>query len=119
MTGRAAGDESEDVVPLAEVTARTGLTAHTLRYYEQEGLLPPVARTSGGRRRYRQIDLDRLSFLLRLRASGMSIATMRRFAELRGEGEAGRPGRLALLLTHRSDVHRRLTLLRDNLAVND
>jgi len=52
-----------DVVPLAEVSARTGLSAYTLFYYEQEGLLPRVARSSGGQRRYRQVDLDRLAFL--------------------------------------------------------
>ena len=107
------------VVPLSEVSARTGLSAYTLRYYEQEGLLPRVARSPGGQRRYRQVDLDRLWFLLRLRDTGMSIATMRRFAELRREGEAGRAGRLALLLDHRSTVRQRLTLLRENLVAID
>jgi DNA-binding transcriptional MerR regulator/catechol 2,3-dioxygenase-like lactoylglutathione lyase family enzyme len=108
-----------DVVPLAEVSARTGLSAYTLRYYEQEGLLPRVARSSGGQRRYRQVDLDRLGFLLRLRDTGMPIATMRRFAELRREGETGRAGRLALLLEHRSAVRQRLVRLGQNLVAID
>jgi len=107
------------VIPLAEVSARTGLSAYTLRYYEQEGLLPRVARSSGGQRRYRQVDLDRLWFLLRLRNTGMPIATMRRFAELRREGESGRAARLSLLLDHRSAVRQRLALLRENLVVID
>jgi DNA-binding transcriptional MerR regulator/catechol 2,3-dioxygenase-like lactoylglutathione lyase family enzyme len=111
--------EGSDVVPLAEVSARTGLSAYTLRYYEQEGLLPPVVRSSGGHRRYRQIDLDRLGFLLRLRDTGMSIATMRRFADLRRDGEAGRAGRLALLLEHRTAVRERVALLRENLVAID
>jgi DNA-binding transcriptional MerR regulator/catechol 2,3-dioxygenase-like lactoylglutathione lyase family enzyme len=107
------------VLPVAEVSARTGLSTYTLRYYEQEGLLPRVARSSGGQRRYRQVDLDRLWFLLRLRDTGMPIATMRRFAALRREGEAGRAGRLALLLEHRSTVRQRLVLLRQNLVAID
>jgi DNA-binding transcriptional MerR regulator/catechol 2,3-dioxygenase-like lactoylglutathione lyase family enzyme len=106
-------------VPVAEVSARTGLSAYTLRYYEQEGLLPRVERSSGGQRRYRQIDLDRLGFLLRLRDTGMSIATMRRFAELRREGEAGRAGRLALLPEHRSAVRQRVAVLGQNLLAID
>lgn len=78
-----------------------------------------MARSSGGQRRYRQVDLDRLSFLLHLRATGMPISTMRRFAALRRHGEAGRPARLALLLEHRSEVRRRVVLLRENLTAID
>ena len=111
--------DDDGALPLAAVTARTGLSATTLRYYEKEGLLPPVPRAPGGQRRYRQVDLDRLSLLLRLRATGMSVATMRRFAELRRAGEPGRPGRLAVLLEHRAAVRRRVDLLRENLVVID
>jgi DNA-binding transcriptional MerR regulator/catechol 2,3-dioxygenase-like lactoylglutathione lyase family enzyme len=114
------GTSAEDAfVPLADVVARTGLSADTLRYYEREELLPPVARSAAGQRRYTQRDLDRLSFLLHLRATGMPVATMRRFAALRRDGEAGRPGRLALLFTHRAVVRRRVELLRQNLHVID
>ncbi|TFV48968.1 MerR family transcriptional regulator [Blastococcus sp. TF02A_35] len=112
-------DDADPGMALAVVTARTGLSADTLRYYEREGLLPPVARSPGGRRRYRQVDLDRLAFLLRLRATGMPIATMRRFAELRRHGEAGRAGRLAMLLEHRAEVRRRVGLLGENLRAID
>jgi DNA-binding transcriptional MerR regulator/catechol 2,3-dioxygenase-like lactoylglutathione lyase family enzyme len=110
---------ADEVIPLAEVSARTGLSAYTLRYYEQEGLLPKVARSSGGQRRYRQLDLDRLWFLLRLRDTAMPIATMRRFAELRREGESGWAARLSLVLDHRSAVRQRLALLRENLVAID
>lgn len=109
----------EAVVPVGEVTAQTGLSADTLRYYERQGLLPPVARSSGGKRRYTQVDLDRLSFLLTLRGTGMSIATMRQFAALRRQGETGRPARLALLLEHRAAVRTRVELLRRNLHAID
>lgn len=70
-------------VSVGVVTTLTGLSVDTLRYYERQGLIPSVARTPGGQRRYAQKDLPRLSFLLNLRATGMPIATMRRFVQLR------------------------------------
>lgn len=73
----------------------------------------------GGQRRYSTTDLHRLSFLLNLRATGMSIATMRQFAILRQCGEAGRPARLALLLEHRVAVRKRVDALRLNLHAVD
>ncbi|GAA3507745.1 hypothetical protein FHR32_007255 [Streptosporangium album] len=46
-------------VSIAEAARRTGVSVHTLRYYERAGLVvTPVGRTVGGRRRYRQLDLD-------------------------------------------------------------
>lgn len=110
---------AEEAVPVGEVTTLTGLSADTSRFYERQGLIPPVGRTPGGQRRYAQKDLDRLSFLLNLRATGMPIATMRRFAELRQESETARPARLALLLEHRSTVREHVAALRRNLHVID
>ena len=104
---------------MSVATARTGLSADTMRYYERQGLLPPVARSGGGQRRYMQVDLDRLSFLMTLRETGMSIAVMRQFAALRRQGEAGRPARLSMLLKHQSTVRARLDLLHRNLHAID
>lgn len=59
---------------IAEVADRTGLTAHTLRYYERDDLLlRPVARDSGGRRVYDDEDLGWIRMLTCLRATGMPI----------------------------------------------
>jgi DNA-binding transcriptional MerR regulator len=66
----------------AEAAEHTGLSVDTLRYYEREGILPAVARTSGGRRAYTAGDLARLDFLRCLRDTGMPIAKLRRYAEL-------------------------------------
>lgn len=109
----------EDLVAIAEVVARTGLSADTLRFYERAALLPAIARTSGGQRRYSARDIERIAFLLRLRDTGMPLAVMRRFADLRREGEAGRPRRLAMLLEHRRAVGQRLEDLRANLRAID
>jgi DNA-binding transcriptional MerR regulator len=64
----------------------SGLTAHTLRYYEQIGLIAPVDRQSGARR-YNADDMRWLDFLVRLRATGMSMRDMQRYAQLRRQGE--------------------------------
>ena len=71
---------------IAEVAERTGLTAHTLRYYERIGLIAAVSRAPGGQRRYASADLDWLAFLLRLRETGMPIQGMQAFARLRSQG---------------------------------
>eukprot|EP01042_Synura_sphagnicola_P015488 gene15489-19614_t len=55
------------LLTIAEVAKRTGLTAHTLRYYERAGLIAPVARAPGGQRRYAASDMEWIGFLLRLR----------------------------------------------------
>lgn len=105
---------------IAEVAALSGLSAHTLRYYERIGLLDPVARVHGGQRRYDADDLAWLAFLQRLRATGMPIRDMHRFAELRRRGDATIAERCALLEAHSDEVLERLAdLQRDLRAVTD
>ena len=71
---------------IQQVAERTGLSAHTLRYYERAGLLDPVGRAESGRRRYAAANLAWLDFLTRLRATGMPIRQMQEFAALRRRG---------------------------------
>jgi DNA-binding transcriptional MerR regulator len=92
------------VSSIAEAAEATGLSAHTLRYYERAGLLEPVDRNEGGHRRYRESDLELIRFLSRLRATGMPIRDVRRYAELMKAGDATTEDRLALLETHREAV---------------
>ncbi len=65
-----------------EVATRTGLSAHTLRYYERAGLIAHVARAPGGQRRYAVSDMDWIGFLLRLRTTHMPIRQMQQSAEV-------------------------------------
>ena len=67
---------------IAEAAERSGLSAHTLRYYERIGLIHPVERDPGGHRRYGHDDLEWLAFLTRLRRTGMPIRQMVEYAEL-------------------------------------
>lgn len=62
---------------ITEVCARTGLSPRTVRYYEEIGLLPDVRRRAGGRRIYDADALERLGFISRLKALGLSLAEIR------------------------------------------
>jgi DNA-binding transcriptional MerR regulator len=107
-------------VTIAEAARRTGVSVHTLRYYERAGLVvSPVDRTSGGRRRYRELDLKWIIICTKLRATGMPIRGLRRYAELVAAGPGNEPERLALLESHRADVLARLAEIQENLKVID
>jgi DNA-binding transcriptional MerR regulator len=109
-----------DGLSIAEAARRTGVSVHTLRYYERAGLVvAPVGRTAAGRRRYRQLDLDWITICTRLRATGMPIKAIRRYAELVAAGSGNESDRLALLETHRSDVVAQLAELEESLKLID
>ncbi len=92
-----------DTLTIRETALRTGLTTHTLRYYERLGLII-VARSASGHRRYRKSDLEWIQVLICLRDTGMPIQRMIEFAKLVREGESTIPNRVALLKTHRGEV---------------
>jgi DNA-binding transcriptional MerR regulator len=105
---------------IAEAADRTGVSAHTLRYYERAGLVvTDVDRTAGGRRRYHQLDLDWILVCTRLRATGMPIKTIRRYAELVSAGRGNEEERLALLEAHRTEVLAQLADVQENLRLID
>jgi DNA-binding transcriptional MerR regulator len=105
---------------IAEAARRTGVSVHTLRYYERAGLVvTPVDRTHGGRRRYHQLDLDWITVCTKLRATGMPIKTIRRYAQLVSAGPGNEQERLALLEAHRVDVTAKLAELQENLKLID
>lgn len=104
---------------ISEVEARTGLTQHTLRWYERIGLMPHVDRSHSGQRRFTDQDLGWLAFVGKLRATGMSVADMVRYAELVREGEHTTEQRRELLERTREEVRARITELNDALGVLD
>ncbi|MEV5238204.1 MerR family transcriptional regulator [Streptomyces cinnamoneus] len=111
--------EGRDRFTISEVAAYTGLSAHTLRWYERIGLMPHVDRSHTGQRRYTSRDLDWLDFVGRLRLTGMPVADMVRYAELVRRGDETFAEREQLLSAHRDDVRRRITELRSTLDVLD
>jgi DNA-binding transcriptional MerR regulator len=110
--------DPEAGMTIAEAARRTGVSVHTLRYYERAGLVvTTVERTDGGRRRYRQQDLYWISICTKLRATGMPIRTIRRYAQLVSAGPGNEQERLALLEAHRAEVTAKIAELQENLQL--
>ncbi|MDX3689449.1 MerR family transcriptional regulator [Streptomyces europaeiscabiei] len=111
--------DGQDRYTISEVVDLTGLTAHTLRWYERIGLMPHIDRSHTGQRRYRNRDLDWLDLVGKLRLTGMPVADMVRYAELVREGDHTYSERFELLKTTRQDVLSRIAELQDTLNVLD
>jgi DNA-binding transcriptional MerR regulator len=97
---------------IEEAAHRTGITTHTLRYYERIGLLDPVGRAPSGHRRYTEGDIGLIEFLTCLRQTGMPIRGMQHFMELARAGDGTIPDRVAALVDHREALAEQLALLR-------
>jgi DNA-binding transcriptional MerR regulator len=102
---------------IGQVAETIGVSTHTLRYYEQAGLIRAVGRTQAGHRLYSPADLDWLLFLTRLKATGMPISGMQAFAALRAQGQPTVGARRELLVAHRDAVLARIAELQSNLGV--
>ncbi|WP_276809808.1 MerR family transcriptional regulator [Castellaniella defragrans] len=102
----------ESHLTIDDVAKCTGLTAHTLRYYERVGLIAPIGRAPGGQRRYVASDMAWIEFLLRLRTTHMPIGKMQAFAKLRGVGDATVPDRRRMLEDHLTEVLSEIELMR-------
>ncbi|MFP8906450.1 MULTISPECIES: MerR family transcriptional regulator [Streptomyces] len=111
--------DGRDRYTISEVASITGLSAHTLRWYERIGLMPHIDRSHTGQRRFTNRDLDWLAFVGKLRLTGMPVADMVRYAELVRAGDHTFEERQELLRATREDVRRRIDELRGTLAVLD
>ena len=94
-------------------SALTGLSVHTLRYYEQEGLLTP-RRSAGNRRVYTEEDVAWTAFLLRLKDTGMPLREIQRFARLRAQGERTAAARLDMLIDHQRRLQGQILQLQEH-----
>ena len=93
---------------IQEVSRKTGLSAHTLRYYEKEGLLGVVERSRSGFRQYTDADLEVLGGICCLKNTGMSLQEIARFLALSREGDRTLRQRVELLQAHRNEVLTRM-----------
>ena len=100
---------------IQDVSKKTGLTAHTLRYYEKEGLITGVERSQGGIRQYTDEDLERLGLIRCLKNTGMSIQEIARFVQLTHEGDHTLEERVELLREHREKVLERMAEMQEHL----
>ncbi|NMO98253.1 MerR family transcriptional regulator [Paenibacillus lemnae] len=100
----------------------TGLSVHTLRYYERIGLMDPIPRAKNGHRVYQEHDFEWIVLLAKLRSTGMPIVLMQRFADMMRLGDSGIPKRRKLLEDHQQKlieqaqtIHQTLDILRDKI----
>jgi DNA-binding transcriptional MerR regulator len=87
-----------------QTAEKTGLSEHTIRYYERIGLIPSIRRAENGHRRYSENDIGWIEFLKCLRSTGMPITEMQRYVELQQKGDSTLHDRLALLEAHRRRI---------------
>ena len=72
---------------ISDVAKQTGLSIHTLRYYEKEGVLKNIHRNPSGRREYDHRDLEWLTWIKRLKSTGMPLNQIKEFSSLRQQGD--------------------------------
>lgn len=107
---------SRDGLTVQETAERTGLSEHTLRYYERAGLLTAVRRDgSSGHRRYSPDDVARVSTLACLRATGMPLEQMRRYFTLAARGRSAAHELRALLEQQEGALDERMQAMQRHL----
>ena len=89
---------------ISEAAKITGLTAATLRYYESEGLIPPVTRKNGGVRDYQQYDLGWIDFIKCMRSAGMSVDSLIEYTTLFRNGTQSDEARKNILIRERDQL---------------
>ncbi|UXN04228.1 MerR family transcriptional regulator [Bartonella sp. HY406] len=104
---------------IGELAQRSGLSCHTIRYYERIGLLPYADRDGGGQRDYDKTILTWVCFLKNLKATGMPLAQMLEYATLRDKGDASITERRQKLEQHRKKVAQDIKQLQENLQLLD
>lgn len=104
---------------IREVSQMTSLSVDTLRWYERQGLLPVVARTTSGRRRYSDDAVQFVRLVQALRRTGMSICDVRQFVQPRAEREDSHRQRMDLLVHQRALVHQQIDQVAQSLSLID
>lgn len=110
-------DILKDRLTIQEVAQVTGLSAHTLRYYERVGLIHPIDREQNTHRRYTTNDVGWIDFLTKLRATGMSIKDMQKYAELQRRGDETLAERVEMLKSLRDKVEAHMDELSEHLKL--
>jgi len=102
---------TSNVLTIGQLAQLSGLTTHTIRYYESAGVLKPSIRAANGHRRYQQSDVLWIEFVLKLKLAGMPLEQIRQYADLRAQGEATLQQRMSMLKLHRDRLAARMAEL--------
>ncbi|GGG61063.1 MerR family transcriptional regulator [Paenibacillus radicis (ex Gao et al. 2016)] len=104
---------------IKEASERLGCPAHTIRYYEKEGLLPFIKRDEHGNRLFEQQDLHWIKLMTCFRATGMPVAALKKIVDLAIAGPQTIPERRLLLENHKQELKRRQQELDDAFEAVD
>lgn len=102
---------------IGELGSAAGVSAKTIRYYEQIGLLPEPARADNGYRDYGEDAIERLGFIRDAQATGLTLTEIASILDMRDRGEQTCSHVIALLEQHMADVDRRIEQLQQTRAV--
>jgi DNA-binding transcriptional MerR regulator len=102
---------------ISQLSEETGLSIHTLRYYEKEGILPPVRRNENGTRVYDSDDIEWIKFACCLRDTGMTIAEMKKFAQLVIQGDETKEERVIQLQQQNKRIEAQIEQLKSHMEV--
>lgn len=105
------------VYTVGEAAKRLGVTASTLRYYDKEGLLPFVERSSGGIRMFQESDFEWLRVIDCMKKAGMSIRDIREYIEMALQGDDTIELRLAMFRRQRERLQAQMEELRHTMEV--
>lgn len=100
-----------------DVARRFNLSAHTLRFYDKEGLLPFVARNSAGNRAFTDADLDWVKLIVCLKDTGMPIKEIKAYCDWARLGSRTVDERKTMLAEHREEVLGQIEQLKLNLQL--
>lgn len=100
---------------IAEVSRKYDISADTLRYYERIGLIPPVPRTRGGLRDYREESCGWIQLMKCMRAAGVQIEALIEYVDLFQQGDATLDARKALLVEQRDQLVSRMAEMQASL----
>lgn len=103
---------------IGEFSKVTGLGIHTLRYYEHENLIIPL-RNASNRRRYSEKDIAWIAFIKRLKATGMPIKEIKKYAVLRAKGDVTLSERMEMLIQHRQSLNEQIRRLQEHETMLD
>lgn len=110
---------TSNAISIGELSRLSGVSRHTLRFYEVEGILKPAGRAANGHRRYHREDVLWLEFVLRLKLTGMPLAEIKQYAVMRAQGEKTLQLRLSMLKLHRERLVTRINELSTCASVLD
>ncbi len=104
---------------IGQVSKKTGLGVHTLRYYEKEGLLPFVSKTSSGLRTYSDNDLGWIKMIECLKATGMPLKGIKQYIDWFIEGDSTLTKRLEMFEKQKQNLENQLSQIQNNMQMID